>query len=217
MKNEQLRIKDLLSFEERLWSRRKNYIAGVDEAGRGPLAGPVVAAAVIFPKGIFISGINDSKKLSPNEREYLFQIIQSKATAIGIGIVDEKVIDEINILQSTFKAMQLAVSDLIIKPQHILVDGRANPLFTQKQTAIIGGDRLCFSIAAASIVAKVIRDRIMIKYDKIYPQYGFRRHKGYPTLQHINAIKRYGFCPIHRKSFKIKSMDFTQSENKETK
>ena len=206
-KNEQLRIKKLLSFEARLWAQKLKYIAGVDEAGRGPLAGPVVAAAVIFPKDIFISGINDSKKLSPPEREYLFTVIKNKAVAIGIGMVNEKEIDEINILQATFKAMHLAITNLSIKPQHILVDGKENPLFSLPQTAIINGDNLSFSIAAASIIAKVTRDRIMIEYDKIYPQYNFVQHKGYPTPQHIDAIKQHGLCPIHRKSYKVKALN----------
>ena len=205
-KNEQRRIKELLSYEKKLWSQGLNYIAGVDEAGRGPLAGPVVAAAVIFRKEIFIPGINDSKKVSPRQREYLFQIIHSKAIAVGIGIVSEKKIDELNILQAAYKAMQLAIGDLATKPQHILVDGRKNPGFLLPQTAIIKGDSKSFTIAAASIIAKVTRDKIMIKYEKTYPQYGFAKHKGYPTRQHILALKQYGLCPIHRRTFKVKAL-----------
>jgi len=206
-KNEALRIQTLLTYEKSLWSQGLRYIAGVDEAGRGPIAGPVVAAAVIFPKGIFIPGIDDSKKLTPKTRENLFQVIQSNAIHFGVGVVREKIIDEINILQATYKAMLIAVSRLSDGAQHVLVDGRKNPFFTITQTAIVGGDRLCFSIAAASILAKVFRDRIMIAYDKIYPCYGFAQHKGYPTARHIHAIKTYGLCPIHRKSFKVKALN----------
>lgn len=200
------RIKQLFSFEAKLWSQGLKHVAGVDEAGRGPLAGPVVAAAVIFPRGIYIPGIDDSKKLSPGKREYLFPIIQKKAIAFAVGIVDEKEIDAINILQATFKAMYLAISKLSVEPQHILVDGRANPYLNHTQTAIIGGDALSFSIAAASILAKVTRDRIMINLDQTYPSYGFAQHKGYPTKQHIAAIEQHGLCPIHRKSFKVKTI-----------
>ena len=135
-----------------------------------------------------------------------YQIIQKKATALGIGMVDEKEIDKINILQATFKAMRNAISDLPLAPQHILVDGKQNPYFSHTQTAIVGGDSLSFSIAAASIIAKVTRDRIMIEYDKIYPQYGFARHKGYPTKQHLEAIRQHGLCSIHRKSLKVKAL-----------
>jgi ribonuclease HII len=205
-KTKTLRIHNLLSLEKTLWSQNIKYVAGVDEAGRGPIAGPVVAAAVIFPQNIYIPGIDDSKKLSFKTREALYKTITTNAISYKLGVIREKIIDDINILQATYKAMQIAITRLPVKTQHILVDGRENPYFTTNQTAIVGGDRQCFSIAAASILAKVIRDRIMISYNKIYPQYDFAQHKGYPTAQHIEAIKQHGFCPLHRKSFHVKEL-----------
>ncbi len=203
---EEKRIQDLLFHENSFWSRGISCIAGVDEAGRGPLAGPVVAAAVVFPKHIFIQRINDSKKLTAKTRESLYKIIQRTAISIGIGIVDETEIDNINILQASYKAMQIAVSKLTKPPDYILVDGRENPLLSNPQLAIVGGDGKSFSIAAASIVAKVERDFIMTEYDKIYPCYGFARHKGYPTREHVRAIHQNGLSPIHRKTFKIRAL-----------
>lgn len=178
-------------------------VAGVDEAGRGPLAGPVVAAAVIFPPETTLDGVRDSKKLTSARREALFQAIGDTALSVGVGRVDHDVIDQINILQATYQAMRLAVEKLSPEPGHVLVDGRPIPELPVPQTAIVGGDRCCFSIAAASIVAKVTRDRLMMEYDKAYPVYGFARHKGYGTRSHIQMIRRYGFCPIHRKTFRI--------------
>jgi len=201
---EEKRIREMLCYEQKLWDRGVEFVAGVDEAGRGPLAGPVVAAAVIFPQNIFIAGINDSKKLSSIRREELFHVIQKKALSFAVGIVDEKEIDRINILRATFKAMRMAIGGLSVHPDHLLIDGRPLPEKIYPQTAIIKGDQKSFSIAAASILAKVVRDQIMIKYDKDYPQYGFARHKGYGTKQHVKAIREYGPCEIHRKSFKIK-------------
>lgn len=197
----------LLSYEHELWKSGKKLIAGIDEAGRGPLAGPVVAAAVLFAQNIFIPGVNDSKKLSPSRREMFYDLIQEKAVAIGVGICNEKVIDRINILQATFLAMKEAIAALSVQPDHVLVDGVSISNFNFSQTAIPGGDSKSFSIAAASIIAKVTRDRLMVEYDRQFPQYSFAQHKGYPTKQHIQAIIKHGFCAIHRMSFKIKSWE----------
>ena len=198
---------DLLKYEQKLWKSGKKSVAGIDEAGRGPLAGPVVAAAVVFPPNIFIPGVDDSKKLMPSKREMLFALILKKANAVGVGICDEKMIDDINILQATYCAMKEAVARLSVQPEHVLVDGTLISDFYFPQTAIIGGDGKCFSIAAASIIAKVTRDRIMVEYDRQFPQYGFAQHKGYPTRQHIQAIIKHGYCSIHRTSFKIKNIE----------
>jgi ribonuclease HII len=203
-RSEHNRILALLSYERPIWMSGLQYIAGVDEAGRGPLAGPVVAAAVIFEPGVIIPGVDDSKKLSPSQREELFPLISARSQAIGIGIMDEQVIDQINILQATYRAMKEAISNLRVSPQHVLVDGRRIPNLSLPQTAIVGGDAKSYSIAAASIIAKVTRDRLMVAYDQQFPQYGFAQHKGYPTRKHIQAIIRHGYCPIHRTSFKIK-------------
>jgi len=197
----------MLQYERQLWNSGIKYIAGIDEAGRGPLAGPVVAAAVAFPQDIYIPCVNDSKKLSPSKREILYDLIYEQALAIGIGVCDEKVVDEINILQATYCAMRKAVACLSIQPDHVLVDGRLISDFELPQTAIVGGDGKCFSIAAASIIAKVTRDRMMVAYDRQYPQYGFAQHKGYPTRKHIQAIIKHGYCSIHRTSFKIKNIE----------
>ncbi len=176
-------------------------VAGIDEAGRGPLAGPVVAAAVIFPVGCVVEGVDDSKKLTPARREEAFSRIYRQAVAIGIGIVDHRVIDEINILQATLKAMHIAADGLQPRPCHLLVDGNRFAGGDIPFTTIIDGDARCQAIAAASIIAKVTRDRIMVEQDLLYPAYGFARHKGYGTVQHRAAIELYGLCPIHRRSF----------------
>lgn len=196
-----------LTYERELWQTGKRFIAGVDEAGRGPLAGPVVAAAVVFPRELVIDGIKDSKTLSEKKRADLFEQIHSKALSIGVGIVDQVLIDEINVLNATFKAMHKAIDELEPAPEHLLVDG---PYFVELNipaSKIVDGDSKCFTIAAASIIAKVIRDNMMIEYDKIYPQYGFAKNKGYGTEEHIEAIRKYGFCEIHRKSFKIRKLN----------
>ena len=179
-------------------------LAGIDEAGRGPLAGPVVASAVMFSAGGFVPGVRDSKKLSARKREALYDEIMREALSVGIGIVDHKEIDRINILAATYKAMDLAIGELSVSPQYILVDGHRIPDCPIDQQAIVGGDALCFSIAAASIVAKVTRDRIMISYDQRYPEYGFARHKGYATAGHRAALSKYGPCQLHRRSFSWK-------------
>ncbi|MEJ6950478.1 ribonuclease HII [Natronospora cellulosivora (SeqCode)] len=179
-------------------------IAGIDEAGRGPLAGPVVAASVILDSKKPIYGLDDSKKLSEKRREELYEIIKRDALYVGVGIIDNNIIDEVNILQATFKAMKKAIDDMNTIPDYILVDGnRKIPDLKIKQKAIIDGDCLINSIAAASIIAKVTRDRIIDDYDKEFPQYRFKSNKGYGTKEHIDALKKYGSTPIHRLSFSV--------------
>jgi ribonuclease HII len=192
-----------LDFERDLWSRGLRFVAGIDEAGRGPLAGPVVAAAVVFAPEVFIPEVNDSKVLSRIMREYLYGQILDRAMAVGVGIVDHVTIDEVNILNATFRAMEDAVTRLGVKPDHLLIDGNRFPGSGVPFTTIVDGDALCFSIAAASIVAKVTRDRIMDEYDAKYPGYGFAKHKGYATREHCEAIHRLGYCEIHRRSFEL--------------
>lgn len=181
-------------------------IAGVDEAGRGPLAGPVVAASVILPGGVRIEGVRDSKKIQGKEREQLFEEIFFNAIDIGIGIVDAVEIDRINILEATKLAMHRAITNLTKKPDIVLIDALNIPSVDIRQKSIIKGDAKSASIAAASIIAKVIRDSIMKEYHRIYPQYDFVRHKGYATKTHLDRIEKYGPSPIHRKSFQ-KVMD----------
>jgi ribonuclease HII len=190
-----------LLHEEVLWKSGVAHVAGVDEAGRGPLAGPVVAAAVIFPPGLRIPGVNDSKKLSPARREELFGIIHAEVLAVGVGIVGHVEIDTINILQATYKAMHIALASLAVVPDHILVDGNRFSGTGVPFTAIVDGDACCHAIAAASIIAKVTRDRLMLEFDQLYPGYGFARHRGYGTAAHREAIVRLGPCPIHRRTF----------------
>ncbi len=176
-------------------------IAGIDEAGRGPLAGPVVAAAVILDKSIFIADIKDSKKLSEKKRSRIYTEIMEKALFIGVGVVDEETIDLINIRNATHLAMKKAVEDLAVKPDFLLIDAEKLYNMNIPQCSIIKGDSKSFSIAAASIVAKVERDKIIISYESVYPGYGFARHKGYGTKEHFESIRKYGLLPIHRKSF----------------
>jgi len=176
-------------------------IAGVDEAGRGPLAGPVVASAVILPNNHTIEGLRDSKKLTPKKRSLLFDLIQEQAISIGVGIVDSKEIDKINILQATFKAMKIALGHLKQKPSKALIDGFPLPNQVIPNEGIVRGDDLVDVIKAASIIAKVTRDRMMEEYAIIFPEYGFEKHKGYGTKQHIEALDKYKSTPIHRKSF----------------
>lgn len=188
-------------FDEQYLNEKVKLLAGVDEAGRGPLAGPVVAAAVILPNNFFHCGINDSKKLSQSEREELFPIIKSNAVAYSYSIVNHTKIDEINILKASLLAMKNSVRKLKIQPELILVDG--NKIFSYRCPIIpiVKGDSKSQSIAAASIIAKVVRDRIMVKLSKIYPDYGWERNKGYPTREHINAVINFGSTPLHRKTF----------------
>lgn len=177
-------------------------VAGVDEAGRGPLAGPLVAAAVILPADQTIKGIDDSKKLSPRKREILFWQIRRKAIGIGIGVVSHSAIDRINVGQANFLAMKKAVERLKVTPDFLLVDGKRHKIdLPISQRGINSGDAKCASIAAASIIAKVTRDRLMRKYHKQYPLYGFDRHKGYGTKRHLQLLEKHGPCPIHRRSF----------------
>tara|TARA_B100000315_G_scaffold47404_1_gene42229 strand:- start:590 stop:1186 length:597 start_codon:yes stop_codon:yes gene_type:complete len=189
-------------YENETRKQGHKIIAGIDEAGRGPLAGPVVAASVILPENCRVEGLNDSKKLSEKKRNLIFQIIRQKAVAIGIGITYENIIDQINILQAAKVAMEDSVSRLSCKPDFLLIDGNQKILSTIPQLTIIKGDALSASIAAASVIAKVTRDKMMIQYDDIYPQYGFRKHKGYGTQDHLKSISKFGPCKIHRKTFK---------------
>lgn len=191
----------MLEYEQKIYETGKMFIAGVDEAGRGPLAGPVCAAAVILPKGLIIEGINDSKKLSEKKREALFDIIIEQAEAYSISYCEPKEIDKINIRQATHLAMENAVKGLKIDPEHILIDGNDNIPFDFPYTYIIKGDAKSQTVAAASILAKVSRDRLMKELDLKYPQYGLKKHKGYGTKAHMEAIQKYGVSEIHRKSF----------------
>ena len=204
-KKEEAYQKELLRTEKMKEFERKyedlGYVCGIDEVGRGPFAGPVVAAAVILPKDCDILYLNDSKKLSEKKRELLYDEIYEKAVAIGIGMSSEEVIDEINILQATYEAMRQAVSRLSVQPQLLLNDAVTIPEIQIPQVPIIKGDAKSVSIAAASIVAKVTRDRMMEEYDKVLPEYGFASNKGYGSAAHIEALKKYGPSPIHRKTF----------------
>ena len=195
---------DLLIYERKLWKEGWELIAGVDEVGRGPLAGPVVAACVIFPKNFFLPGVDDSKKLTKIKREELFDQIMNEAMDVGIGIVWEKTIDRVNILNASLKAMSKAVSKLETSPHFVLVDGNQKiPNLPFPQMPIVKGDAKSMSIASASIVAKVTRDKIMLRYHKKYPQFCFAQNKGYSTKSHLEALKTFGPCEIHRRSFKI--------------
>lgn len=194
--------------EELIYADGYNSIAGVDEAGRGPLAGPVVAAACMIPRGLIIEGINDSKKLTPKQREELYQILVNHPDIIfGLGIVDHKRIDEINILQASLEAMAIAVKNLNIPPDFLLIDGNQLPPVEVKAKTVIKGDSLSQSIGAASVLAKYTRDTVMVELHEKWPQYGFDKHKGYGTKVHRQAIAELGPCPIHRRSFEpIKSL-----------
>ena len=178
------------------------HIAGIDEAGRGPLAGPVTAAAVILPVDCVIQGVTDSKQLTPKQRDRLYDEIQRTSIAVKVSHISNTVIDKVNILQATLQAMQDAVEQIVPPPDYVLVDGTQLPRISTPAQAIPKGDSLSQSIAAASIIAKVTRDRLMVEFDEIYPRYGFRQHKGYGTAQHLQAIAQHGPCPIHRRSFK---------------
>ena len=191
----------MLEFEQKYYSQGKQLIAGIDEVGRGPLCGPVVASSVILPKDIDIPGLTDSKKLTAKKRDLLYSQIYKYANHIGVGIVHEDRIDEINILEATKEAMKVAVIDMGVNPEVLLVDGNMKPLTNIPQESIIKGDSKSLSIAAASVVAKVTRDRMMSQYGLIYPGYGLERNMGYGTKEHIEAIKDTFSTPIHRKSF----------------
>ena len=203
MKEKELeRLTNLKEIEKDLHQRGFNNICGIDEAGRGPLAGPVVVASVIMPEDSMIEGVNDSKKVSEKKREKLYDLIIEEAISYSVAIIGQDEIDNINILNATKKGLTTCVKELDIKPDLIIVDA-LNKIDTQgiPYQSIIKGDAKCYSIAAASILAKVTRDRIMREWDKVYPQYGFEKHKGYGTAAHIAAIREYGLCPIHRRSF----------------
>jgi len=201
------RLKKLIRPEQLLWDKGVELVAGVDEVGRGPMAGPVVAAAVLFSRETLgkleiFAGVKDSKKVPEKKRGELAEIIMREAVSFGVGVVDEKKIDEINILRASLLAMKLAVEGLSRKPEHILIDGPNRIDYgAYGQTPVIRGDATCFSIAAASVVAKVARDKMMLEYDKIYPEYGFKQNKGYGTEKHMAAIKKFGRSRIHRKWF----------------
>lgn len=198
---EEKRLEEMLKIENDLYEKGYKLIAGVDEAGRGPLCGPVVAAAVILPENYKIEGVNDSKKLSEKKREMLYDKIINEAVAVGVGISDVDVIEEVNILNATKMAMKEAISKLSVKPDFVLIDGNQMIDINIKASTVVSGDAKSESIAAASIIAKVTRDRMLYDYDKVYPEYGFAKHKGYGTKAHIAAIKEYGLTPIHRPSF----------------
>jgi ribonuclease HII len=189
-------------FEEKARRQGFQVIAGLDEAGRGPLAGPVVAAAVVLPRTRSMQGVADSKTLKAEQREKALSLIRKRALGIGVGIVEAEEIDRLNILQASLKAMELALQDLSLSPDCLLIDGLHTLRLPLNQQAIIKGDGRCLSIAAASIVAKVTRDRLMVDYHERYPQYNFARHKGYGTQEHLQAIREHGCCPLHRQSFR---------------
>jgi ribonuclease HII len=193
---------DLWAFEHQAAEKGFSLVAGIDEAGRGPLAGPVVASAVTLPRSFSGDGVIDSKKLTAKQRDRLYDHIYAHADAVGIGIIDPVEIDRINILRAALLAMAIAVENLHPRPDYLLIDGNQKIPSSLPQRPVVGGDALSISIAAASIVAKVTRDRLMERYDQEFPEFGFARHKGYPTAAHREAIRRHGFCAIHRTSFK---------------
>ena len=198
-------MKELINnreYEDELEQKGINYIAGVDEVGRGPLVGPVVTACVILPKGYKLDGLTDSKKLSLKKREMYFDIIMKDALSVSIGIKDEKVIDEVNIYEATKLAMYDAINNSKIKPEHVLIDAMKLEELDIPSTSIIKGDLKSITISAASIIAKVTRDRMLVELDKKYPEYGFAKNAGYGTKKHIEAIEKYGIIPEHRKTFK---------------
>ena len=194
---------DLIKYEKKYWDEGFQKIVGIDEAGRGPLAGPVVAASVILKPYEIIEGVKDSKKLSSKKRKDLFNQIYEKALSVGVGIVDEDIIDEINILKATFLAMKKSLGNLNLKPDKVLIDGPYSDITIYPTDYIVNGDNISQSIAAASIIAKVTRDKIMYEYDKIFPDYKFINHKGYGTKYHIEQLELNKSTPIHRRSFKI--------------
>ncbi|MBN1596600.1 ribonuclease HII [candidate division FCPU426 bacterium] len=195
-------VLDRLQYEKRAQGDGFHAVAGLDEAGRGPLAGPVVAASVILPDDLTgLEGVTDSKKLTAGKRREFFMLLHERAREIGVGVVDAQTIDRINILQATFLAMHRAVESLRIKPDYLLIDGNRTPAWATAAKTIVSGEMHSLSIAAASIIAKEIRDRIMLDYDHIYPHWGFASHKGYGTAKHMEAIRLHGICDIHRRTF----------------
>lgn len=209
--NEEKEIVDLYQFEHELWNGGVNYVAGVDEVGRGPLIGPVVTACVILPHDFVLEGLTDSKKLTEKKREEYYQYIMDHAVSVSVGLKDEKVIDEVNIYEATKLAMYEAIEKSEVKPEHVLIDAMKLENLKIPSTSIIKGDAKSITIAAASVIAKVTRDRMMIELDKKYPMYGFKNHKGYPTKKHVEAVEKYGLIDGYRKTFKPIS---TMLENK---
>ena len=195
------RLTTLLKRERELWASGIERVCGVDEAGVGPLAGPVVAAAVVFPPGVGLKGVDDSKRLVPQRREELAVTIRERAVSWSVAVVEPDEIDRLNIYRASLTAMGRAVEALAVRPQHVLTDARRIPGCDLPQEPIVGGDALCHAIAAASILAKTTRDALMRDYEQVYPGYGFAEHKGYTTAGHRDAIRKLGPCPIHRKSF----------------
>lgn len=193
---------DLYQYEHDLWNNGINYIGGVDEVGRGPLIGPVVTACVVLPKDFYLEGLTDSKKLTEKKRDIFYGYIMEHALAVSVGMMDEKVIDEVNIYEATKLAMYQAINNCPIKPEHVLIDAMKLENLDIPSTSIIKGDAKSVTIAAASVIAKVTRDRMMIELDKKYPMYGFKSHKGYPTKKHVEAILKYGLIDGYRKTFK---------------
>lgn len=193
---------DLYQYEHDLWNNGINYIGGVDEVGRGPLIGPVVTACVVLPKDFYLEGLTDSKKLTEKKRDIFYDYIMEHALAVSVGMMDEKVIDEVNIYEATKLAMYQAINNCPIKPEHVLIDAMKLENLDIPSTSIIKGDAKSVTIAAASVIAKVTRDRMMIELDKKYPMYGFKSHKGYPTKKHVEAILKYGLIDGYRKTFK---------------
>ncbi len=204
---------DLYKYEKELWNNGINYIGGVDEVGRGPLVGPVVTACVILPKDFVLEGLTDSKKLTEKKRNIFYDYIMDHALSVSVGMMDEKVIDEVNIYEATKLAMYQAINNSKIKPEHVLIDAMKLDKLDVPSTSIIKGDAKSITIAAASVIAKVTRDRMMIELDKKYPMYGFAEHKGYPTKKHIEALQKYGVLDNYRMTFHpvmdIKKIDKT--------
>lgn len=204
---------DLYKYEKELWNSGINYIGGVDEVGRGPLVGPVVTACVILPKDFVLEGLTDSKKLTEKKRNIFYDYIMDHALSVSVGMMDEKVIDEVNIYEATKLAMYQAINNSKIKPEHVLIDAMKLDKLEVPSTSIIKGDAKSITIAAASVIAKVTRDRMMIELDKKYPMYGFAKHKGYPTKKHIEALQKYGVLDNYRMTFHpvmdIKKIDKT--------
>lgn len=209
LKEEFARQQAMLELEKEVSGLGFRHIAGIDEAGRGPLAGPVVAAAAILPSGVFIPGLNDSKKLSPKRREEIFEMIMELSIPYGVGEASVEEIDRFNILQASRMAMMRAIRNLPFQPDYLLIDGYAWAGIDLPHRGVVHGDALCLSIAAASIIAKVTRDRLMTELDKEYPGYGFAKHKGYPTPEHFVALARYGPSLVHRRSFNLRENQLT--------
>jgi ribonuclease HII len=205
--NTAARTRRIVKFDNKLRKNLQCILCGVDEAGRGPLAGPVVAAAVIFPDDVFIEGVFDSKQVMPDKREELFDVIIDSALSFGVGIVDNKEIDNVNILQATLLAMNQAISKLKVMPELIVVDGNFYKHQSYEIMNVVKGDEKSFSVAAASIIAKVTRDRIMKDFETQYPNFAFSSHKGYCTRRHMDEILEYGYTDIHRRSFRLKLME----------